>query len=201
MIDFRRQALDDLADNFSRGFWTFNASCGGVTYATPYAAMLDGCVQSFEKAYGPFFLENRQSETNLYAQDDWRVTTVADAESRAALRVRRRAEEVEDRIDYIFTADDNNIEPRIGFAYAPAWDSGLLEPLERRAGELLDSRRLGHLRRPAVPVDLLAGRRQRAVQPAQRAQPRPPRCRTSSMSRIRRSASCSCPVRRPAASR
>ena len=63
-VDIRRQALDDLADNFSRGFWTFNASCGGVTYASPYAAMLDGCVQSFQKAYGPFFLENRQNEAN-----------------------------------------------------------------------------------------------------------------------------------------
>ena len=37
--------------------------------------------------------------------------------------------EVEDRIDYIFNADDNNIEPRLGFAYAPAWD----ERVARRA--------------------------------------------------------------------
>ena len=49
----------------SRGFWTFNASCGGVTYSSAYAAMFDGCVQSFQKAYGPFFLENREVFTTV----------------------------------------------------------------------------------------------------------------------------------------
>jgi len=29
--DIRRQKLDDLADNFSRGFYTFNGACNGVT--------------------------------------------------------------------------------------------------------------------------------------------------------------------------
>ena len=140
---------------------------------TPYAAMLDGCVQRFEKAYGPFFLENRQNEANLYAQDDWRVDQVADAESRrCATSTSTRRSEVEDRIDYIFNADDNNIEPRLGFAYAPAWDERVARQAVRRARQLLDSRRLGHLRRPAVPVDLLAGRRQRPLQSAERAQPR-----------------------------
>ena len=128
-VDIRRQALDDLADNFSRGFWTFNASCGGVTYASPYAAMLDGCVQSFVKAYGPFFLENRQSEMNLYAQDDWRVTKSLTLNLGLRYEYVTAPSEVEDRIDYIFKADDNNIEPRLGFAYAPAWDSGVLGAL------------------------------------------------------------------------
>ena len=72
--DVRRQALDDVADNFSRGFWTFNRVCGGTTYETPYAAFLDGCVQSFQKGYGPFFLENRLNEANVYVQDDWRLS-------------------------------------------------------------------------------------------------------------------------------
>jgi hypothetical protein len=63
--DIRRQALDDLADNFSRGFWTFSTSCAGQTYATPYAALFDGCVNSFQKGYGPFFLENRINESNV----------------------------------------------------------------------------------------------------------------------------------------
>jgi outer membrane receptor protein involved in Fe transport len=125
-IDYRRQALDDLADNFSRGFWTFNASCGGVTYSSPYAAMLDGCVQSYVKAYGPFFLENRQSEANLYAQDDWRVTRSLTLNLGLRYEYVTAPSEVEDRIDYIFKADDNNIEPRISFAYAPAWSDGVL---------------------------------------------------------------------------
>ena len=32
--------------------------------------------------------------------------------------------EKEDRIDYIYGADTDNIEPRIGIAYAPNWESG-----------------------------------------------------------------------------
>ena len=51
--DIRRQALDDLADNFSRGFWTFNRVCNGVTLATPYDQFLRGCVATFQKGYGP----------------------------------------------------------------------------------------------------------------------------------------------------
>jgi outer membrane receptor protein involved in Fe transport len=133
-VDIRRQALDDLADNFSRGFWTFNALCGGVTYATPYAAMLDGCVQRFEKAYGPFFLENRQSEANLYVQDDWRVTRSLTLNLGLRYEYVDAPKEVEDRIDYIFTADDNNFEPRIGFAYAPVWDTGVLRSLSGGPG-------------------------------------------------------------------
>lgn len=133
-VDIRRQALDDLADNFSRGFWTFNRVCGGVTYATPYAAMLDGCVQRFEKAYGPFFLENRQSEANLYAQDDWRVSQTLTLNLGIRYEYVEAPREVENRIDYIFKADDNNIEPRIGFAYAPRWDSGFLSALSGGTG-------------------------------------------------------------------
>ena len=132
--DVRQQALDDLADNFSRGFWTFNASCGGVTYSSPYAAMLDGCVQRFEKAYGPFFLENRQSEANLYAQDDWRVNRSLTLNLGIRYEYVTAPKEVEDRVDYIFKSDANNIEPRLGFAYAPVWDSGFLGKLSGGAG-------------------------------------------------------------------
>jgi outer membrane receptor protein involved in Fe transport len=127
--DVRLQSLDDLADNFSRGFWTFNRVCGAVTYDTPYAAFLDGCVQRFEKAYGPFFLENRMKEYNVYAQDDWRIRD--DLTLLLGLRYEYvgAPTEVEDRIDYIYKADDNNIEPRLGFAYVPSWESGFLRRL------------------------------------------------------------------------
>jgi outer membrane receptor protein involved in Fe transport len=71
--DIRRQQLDDLADNFSRGYWAFNRVCGGVTYATAYAAMIDGCIATYQKAWGPFFLENRTNESNFYVEDQWRI--------------------------------------------------------------------------------------------------------------------------------
>jgi outer membrane receptor protein involved in Fe transport len=125
-MDLRRQRLDDLADNFSRGFWTFNASCGGVTYASPYAAFFDGCVQSFQKAYGPFFLENRINESNVYAQDDWRIRDALTVNLGLRYEYVEAPREKEKRIDYIFGADKNNVEPRLGFAYAPKWEKGLL---------------------------------------------------------------------------
>jgi hypothetical protein len=125
-VDVRRQALDDLADNFSRGFWTFNRVCGGVTYPTPYAAFFDGCVQRYEKAYGPFFLENRMNESNVYAQDDWRVRDTLTLNLGVRYEYVGAPREIKDRIDYIFGADTDNIEPRLGFAYVPKWESGWL---------------------------------------------------------------------------
>ena len=50
--DLRRSDLNDHAENFNRGFWSFNASCGGVTYPSSWAAFWDGCVASYQKAKG-----------------------------------------------------------------------------------------------------------------------------------------------------
>jgi hypothetical protein len=132
--DVRRQKLDDLADNFSRGFWTFNATCGGVTYSSGWAAMLDGCVSSFQNAYGPFFLENRMHEANAYAQDDWRILSTLTINLGLRYEYVAAPSEVEHRVDYIYAADDNNIEPRIGFAYAPDWTANWLRALTGGAG-------------------------------------------------------------------
>ncbi len=71
--DIRRQQLDDLADNFSRGFWNFSATCNGVPYGTAYNALLNGCINQYQKGYGPFFLENRINESNFYVEDNWKV--------------------------------------------------------------------------------------------------------------------------------
>jgi outer membrane receptor protein involved in Fe transport len=125
-VDLRRQRLDDLADNNSRGLWTFNSSCGGVTYPSPYAAFFDGCVNSFATAYGPLFLENRMNESNVYAQDDWRVRDTLTVNLGLRYEYVDAPSEKEKRIDYIYGADTNNVEPRLGFAYAPRWDKGVL---------------------------------------------------------------------------
>jgi hypothetical protein len=134
--DIRRQNLDDVADNFSRGFWSFNASCGGVVYPSAYAAFLDGCVNSFQKGYGPFFLENRMNETNVYLQDDWRLSDAVTLNLGFRYEYVNAPKEKEGRIDYIYGADTDNIEPRLGIAYAPQWQSGFLGALSGGPGNI-----------------------------------------------------------------
>ena len=134
--DIRRQRLDDVADNFSRGFWSYAAACGGTTYATSYAAFFDGCVASFQKGYGPFFLENRINESNFYLQDDWRLTDSVTLNLGVRYEYVGAPTEKEGRVDYIFGADDNNIQPRLGVAYAPYWESGFLRTLGGGPGNI-----------------------------------------------------------------
>jgi hypothetical protein len=120
--DLRRSSLDDRADNFNRGFYTFGTTCAGVNYATGIAALMAGCVSSYQRGYGPAYLENRLHEENLYAQDDWRVNP------NLTLNLGGRAELVsaprdkEDRIDYQLS-NRHYLDPRLGFAYTPQWAS------------------------------------------------------------------------------
>jgi Carboxypeptidase regulatory-like domain len=125
--DVRRQRLDDFADNFSRGFWTFNATCGGVTYATPYAAMLDGCVQSYQQAWGPFFLENRIGEANFYVEDNWRLMNGLNLNLGLRYEYASAPREAADRIDYVFHDDKDNVEPRLGAAWVLPASSGVMK--------------------------------------------------------------------------
>jgi outer membrane receptor protein involved in Fe transport len=122
--DIRRSSLDDLADSNSRGSWSFTTSCGGTTYATSYAAFLDGCVNSFTKGYGPFFLENRMNEYNVYGEDDWRLRQNLTVNLGLRYEYVGAPYEKQKRIDYGFNADKNNIEPRVGFAFSPKADGG-----------------------------------------------------------------------------
>jgi len=123
--DIRRSELDDRASNNNRGFWNFTAACGGVTYSSGLAAFMAGCVASFQKSYGPDFLENEINENNAYLQDDWRPF------DNLTLNLGVRYEDVavpkekHDRIDYFFD-DTQYVDPRLGFAYTPAWDKNKL---------------------------------------------------------------------------
>lgn len=125
-VDLRFQQLDDLADNFSRGFWSFNPVCGGVTYASSYAAFLDGCVASFQTAWGPFFLENRMNEYNLYVEDNWRLRSNLTLNLGVRYEFVEAPREAADRLDYGIASDTNNLQPRLGFAWSPGWSRGWL---------------------------------------------------------------------------
>ena len=119
-VDIRDSSLDDFADNFSRGFWTFSTACAGTTYPSSYAAFMAGCVSSYQDAFGPLGLENDLSEYNVYVQDDWRPWDNLVLNLGVRYEYVLAPSEANDRIDY-FMGDNSYIDPRLGFAYTPNW--------------------------------------------------------------------------------
>jgi hypothetical protein len=133
--DIRRSALDDFADNFSRGFYNFGATCGGTNYGTAYNAFLNGCVTTFQKGFGPFFLENRLREYNFYAEDNWKVTPNLTLNLGYRYEYVAAPSEAENRINYGFSDDKDNHEPRVGFAWSPNFKEGILGALFGETGQ------------------------------------------------------------------
>lgn len=124
--DVRFSRLDDLAQSFQRPFYTFTTSCAGTTYPSPWAALLDGCVTTFQRSYGPFFLENRIKEYNLYAEDNWKLRPNLTLNLGVRYEYAGAPTEKANRLSYGFSDDSNNVEPRVGFAFSPDWKQGLL---------------------------------------------------------------------------
>ena len=137
--DIRRQQLDDLADNFSRNFYNFNsATCNTVVYRDPnlvnaanptgvpsaFYSFLNGCVNNFQKGYGPFFLENRINESNFYVEDNWKVRDNLTLNLGFRYEYVSAPEEVAGRLNYGFGDDKDNYEPRVGFAWTPKFQGG-----------------------------------------------------------------------------
>ncbi len=148
--DIRRQKLDDLADNFSRGFYNFNsATCNTVIYRDPnitnaanptgipsaFYSFLNGCLNNFQRGYGPFFLENRINESNFYVEDNWKVRDNLTLNLGFRYEYVSAPEEAAGRLDYIFKDDKDNVEPRIGFAYSPRFEGGFFGRLFGGAGD------------------------------------------------------------------
>lgn len=143
--DIRFQKLNDLADNFSRGFYNFGTACRvtptGVTpvqtanYLTGFEALLNGCISNFQKGYGPFFLENRIGESNFYVEDSWKVFSNLTLNLGLRYEFVQAPKEANDQIDYGFGNDTDNWEPRVGFAYSPNFENGFLNRLFGKAGE------------------------------------------------------------------
>ncbi|HSE16192.1 MAG TPA: TonB-dependent receptor [Pyrinomonadaceae bacterium] len=147
--DIRRQQLDDVADSNSRGFWNFSSTCNGVTYrdpntisaanplgiASPYYALLNGCINAFTKGYGPFFLENRAREANFYGEDNWKIRPNLTLNLGLRYEYVSAPTEAADRINYGFSDDKDNIEPRFGFAWSPSSEKPVLRSLFGAAGD------------------------------------------------------------------
>ena len=147
-LDIRRQKLDDLADSNSRGSWNFSGVCnggptvGGEQFLDPvtnrlsgWLQLINGCVTSFTKGYGPFFLENRIGESNFYAEDNWKVFPNLTLNIGLRYEFVNAPREAENLIDYGFGNDSDNWEPRVGFAYSPDFDGGILRTIFGRNGD------------------------------------------------------------------
>lgn len=134
--DIRRQKLDDLADNFSRGFYSSTvATCNGVNYGTGFNQFINGCTPNFQKGYGPFFLENRINESNVYAEDNWKIRENLTLNIGIRYEYISAPKEAVGRINYGIAADDNNWEPRVGFAWSPRFEKGWMGQLFGKSGD------------------------------------------------------------------
>jgi outer membrane receptor protein involved in Fe transport len=119
--DLRRSALNDRAESFNRGFWSFAATCQGVNYGTAIAAFWAGCVNSFTKSFGPAYLQHQLTEENVYAQDDWRPTDNLVLNLGARYENISPPKERNGLVNYGF-GSSSYIDPRLGFAYSPNWE-------------------------------------------------------------------------------
>jgi outer membrane receptor protein involved in Fe transport len=135
--DIRRQNLNDLADNFSRGFYNSvtNGNCNGINYVTGFNHFLNGCTQNFQKGFGPFYLENRINEANFYAEDNWKVRENLTLNLGLRYEYVNAPREAKNRLDYIFGDDKDNIEPRVGFAWSPRFEGGFFGRLFGGVGD------------------------------------------------------------------
>jgi len=126
-VDLRRQHLDDLADNYSRGWWTFGAT-GLVGSATRYEGwenFLRGYVTGFEKGFGNFTTYNRLGDLNHYLMDDFKVTRNLTLNLGFRWEVVMAPSEANGKIRYGYETFRRGIQPRFGFAWSPRRTEGV----------------------------------------------------------------------------
>jgi len=141
-VDHRKQLLDDVSGDRSRGFWTFGtndltANIIARQGFTSFENFMRGFITAYQKGYGNPVGENRFGETNLYLQEDVRLNRNLTLNLGARYEYVRAPKEKERRFDYLFGDDKDNIEPRFGFAYSPEFKDGWLGALTGGPGNFV----------------------------------------------------------------
>ncbi len=141
-IDQRFQQLDDVTGDRARGFWTFStldslASIRAKTGYTGWENFLRGFVTGYQAGFGNPTAENRFGETNLYFEDKYSIARNFTLHLGARYEYVRAPDEIENRFEYGYTDDRNNIEPRIGFAWTPSGENGFLSRLTGQTGQFV----------------------------------------------------------------
>jgi hypothetical protein len=124
-IDYRKQNLDDLADNYSRGWYRFNATGVGAARYEGWENLLRGWVPAYERGYGNFTTYNRLGEFNWYVLDDMKLTPALTLNLGFRIEHVRAPDERDGKILYNY-GNFTGLEPRFGLAWSPAATSGWL---------------------------------------------------------------------------
>lgn len=141
-IDQRFSALDDETGDRARGFWTFgtNDSLAAIRARQGYTSFenfMRGFITAYQKGFGNPKAENRLGETNVYLQEDLRLRPNLTFNLGLRYEYVRAPREREDRFSYGFGDDKNNVQPRFGFAWSPAFENGLLHAITGDPGKFV----------------------------------------------------------------
>ncbi|MBI1897013.1 MAG: TonB-dependent receptor, partial [Acidobacteria bacterium] len=128
--DSRRVQLNENVEQAHRGIWTFRSD-------GPFSTLdnfVRGVPQVYQQGFGPKYNGYRTTEVNLYVQDSYRATPTLTFDLGARFEYVGKPVEVNQLVDLGY-GSDSYVEPRVGFAWSPAWKDGLLGRLSGGPGQ------------------------------------------------------------------